>query len=214
MGNVVLKATRRSVTGKTVKALRRQGYLPAVMYGHHFEPVAILLDAHETSLALAGLSSSTIVNIDLEGEELAALIREKQKDYLRNRLVHVDFQVVSQNETIRADVVIEVTGVAPAVKDFNAVIVNNLTSITVEALPRDLPESLTVDISGLENIGDTIKVRDLNIASNVSVHTDLDEIVVIATGAAIELEEEEVEEVEEAEPEVIERGKKEDEDEE
>ncbi len=212
MDNVVLKAARRDVTGKQVKALRRQGRLPAVLYGHHIEPIAISLDAHEASLTLTGLSSSTIVTIDLDGEQHAALVRERQKDYLRNAFIHIDFQVVSLTEKIRAMVRIEVHGNSPAVKDFNAVLVNNITQVEVEALPRDLPERLTVDVSSLANIGDVIHVRDLVVSDKVQILEDPEEIIVVATGAAPE-EVEEVVEVEEAEPEVIERGKKEEEEE-
>lgn len=210
MDNIVLKATRRSVTGKQVKALRRQGRLPAVMYGHKIEPISISLDAHQSSLIIPGLSSSTIVTIDLEGEQHAALVRERQKDYLKNQLVHVDFQVVSLTEKIRAAVRINLHGTSPAVKDFNAVIMTNVTEIEVEALPRDLPEHFVIDISRLAAIGDALHVRDLEVSDKVTILTDADEIIVIATGAAPE-EEEVTEGAEGAEPEVIERGKKEEE---
>lgn len=214
MAPLVLQATRRSVTGKTVKTLRRQGYLPAVMYGHNFEPVSIVIDAHTANVKLAGLSASTIITIELDGKQSATLIREKQKDYLKNRLLHIDFQVVSLTEKIRAAVNLEVTGTAPAVKEHNAVIVTNLSTIMVEALPNDLPETIKVDISGLEEVGNSIHVRNLEIPANVDVLTDPDEIVVVATGVAAEEEEVETAEGEElAEPEVIERGKKDEEEE-
>lgn len=207
---VVLKATRRDVMGKQVKALRRQGRLPAVMYGHTMEPVKISLDAHESSLVLPGLSSSTIVVIDLDGEQHSALVREKQKDYLKNSLLHVDFQVVSQNETIRAAVRIDLHGTSPAVKDFNAVIVHSINEVEVEALPANLPERFIVDISKLAAVGDAIYVRDLPVSEKVTILTSGDEILVLATGAAPE-EVEEAPAGEVAEPEVIERGKKEEE---
>lgn len=213
MNEVILKATRRNVTGKQVKALRRQGRLPAVLYGHNVEPIAVSLDAHEVSLALTGLSASTIVTIDLEGEQHATLVRERQKDYVRNSFIHIDFQVVSLTEKIRAMVRIEVRGNSPAVKDFNAVLVHNINEVEVEALPRDLPEHFIVDVSKLANIGDVIQVRDLEVSDKVEVLEDPDEIIVVATGAAPE-EVEEVAEVEAAEPELIERGKKEEEEEE
>lgn len=207
MAKLVLKATRRSVTGKTVKTLRTQGYLPAVMYGHNFEPISIVLDAHTSNLALLGLSASTIINIELDGNQVATLIREKQKDYMRNRLLHVDFQVVSLTEKISAAVKIELTGVSSAVKDFSAVIVSNVNTILVEALPGDLPQSIKVDISLLKAVGDSIHVRDLTFGSGVTVLTDVDELIVVATGTVAE--EEPVVAVED-EPEVIEHGKKED----
>lgn len=213
MDKVVLKATRRNVKGKQVKSLRRQGQLPAVLYGHKFEPISISLDAHHSSLVIPHLSSSTIVTIDLDGEQYAALVREKQRDYIKNSLVHVDFQVVSLTEKIRAMVQIEIHGTAPAVKDFNAVIVTNLTHVEVEALPNDLPERVTVDISKLAQVGDTIYVRDLAFSDKVTLLTDTDEIIVVATSAAPEEVEEAPAAEEAAEPEVIERGKKEEEEE-
>jgi large subunit ribosomal protein L25 len=210
MERKVLKATRRSVTGKQVKALRRQGRLPAVMYGHMVDPIAISLDAHNTAIQLAGTSTSTIVTIDLEGEQHAALIREKQKDYVKNNILHIDFQVVSLTEKIRTTVRVEVHGLSPAVKDFNAVIVTHLNEIEVEAFPQDLPERMVVDVAKLVAVGDAIYVRDLVISDQVTLFTSVDEVIVVATGAVGEGEEA-AEGSETAEPEVIERGKKEDE---
>lgn len=210
METKVLKAARRSVTGKQVKALRREGRLPAVMYGHHFDPIAISLDEHDASLVLAGVSPSTILTIDLEGEQHAALVREKQRDFIKNKLLHVDFQVVSLTEKIRTSVRVDLHGEAPAVETYNAVVVTNITAVEVEALPQDLPERIVVDISGLANIGDAIHVRDLKVSDKVEVLADPDEIVVVATAAAPESIEEEAGEGL-AEPEVIERGKREEE---
>jgi large subunit ribosomal protein L25 len=210
---VVLNAARRDVTGKQVKELRRQGKLPAVVYGHGVSPIAITLDEHETTLALAGLSASTIVTIQLDGAQHAALVREKQRDYVKNRLIHIDFQVVSLTEKIRAAVRVDLHGESPAVKEFNAVIVQQVNQVEVEALPRDLPERFVVDIAKLAEIGDSITVGDLEVSNKVTVLVPAEEIIVVATGAAPEeVEEEPVESA--AEPELIERGKKEDEEEE
>jgi large subunit ribosomal protein L25 len=208
MEKVVLPAIRRTVTGKKVGALRREGKLPAVLYGHKFDATPILLDLHQTMLKLTGLTSSSLVTIELDGKQHAALVREKQKNYITNTLLHVDFQVVSLSEKIRAKVLIELVGVSPAVKDFNGVVVSGVTEIEVESLPQDLPERIEVDISSLTAIGSGIHVRDIQISDKVEILDDSDEMIVIITGAE---QEEEVEETEagEAEPEVIERGKKE-----
>ena len=209
MEKVVLKATKRDVIGKKVGALRRQGKLPAVLYGHRIETTAIMLDAHEGSQTLSHLTSSSLVTIDLDGKEYLALVREKQRDFIKNRLVHLDFQVVSLTEKMRAKVGIELAGTAPAVKDFNAVIHTGLTEIEVECLPEDLPERIVVDISGLAELGDGVRVRDVVLSDKVEILGDLEEIIAVATAHKKEEIIEEAPVEEEAAPEVIERGKKE-----
>jgi large subunit ribosomal protein L25 len=114
MEKIVLKAKHRPV-GKTAKAIRREGLLPAVMYGRHYPSTAIVLNAHESSLVIPRLSSSAIVTIDLEGETQSALIREKQKDFIRNSLIHIDFQVVSMTEKLRTTVRLDFAGLSPAI---------------------------------------------------------------------------------------------------
>lgn len=216
MERVVLKASKREVTGKQVKALRRAGMLPAVIYGRHVEPLAISLNAHTASLALAKLTSSSLVTIDLDGKQYPTLVREKQRNYVKGTLLHVDFLAVDLTEKIRTDVRVELTGVSPAVKDLNAVLVNNLTTLEVECLPTDLPERFIVDISVLKQVGDGFRVSDLEVADNVRILTDPEEMIAVTTFAKAEEEAAPVA-VEGAvveEPEVIEKGKKEEEGEE
>ena len=216
MDKVVLQATRRTVTGKQVGALRRQGILPGIIYGHHIDPTPISLNLHNTTLALTGLSSSSLVYLDLEGSEHATLIREKQRDYIQGTIKHIDFQVVSLTEKIRAEVSIELVGSSPAVRELNAVLVTGLDQLVVESLPQSLPERYVVDVSKLAKIGDAVYVRDLKVTEEVEILSDPDEMLVLATAGAAEEEEEEeeVEEVSLAEPEIIERGKKEEEEDE
>ncbi len=210
MEKVVLKATKRTVTGKQVQQLRRQGLLPGVVYGYKMEPTPISLDAHNAGLVLPRLTSSSIVTIDLEGKEIAALVRERQKNFIKNLYTHIDFQAVSLTETIRTNVSLHFFGTAPAIKEFQAAIVTNMTEIEVEALPKDLPERVEVDLSKLASLGDAILVKDLPISAGVKVLTDGDEVVVVATATREEVEE--AESVEGIEPELsVERGKKEEE---
>lgn len=214
MEKLVIAAEKRTVVGKKVGALRREGKLPGVIYGHKIEPTAIVMDLKEATRVLSMATSSSLLTIELDGKEQSVLIREGQRDHLKNRFLHVDFQVVSLTEKIRAEVNIEITGTAPAVKDFGGVVVEGLNSVHVEALPTDLPERVTVDISGLTEIGDSILIKDIKFSSSVEVLTPEDEMVVLITSPAAEVEEE-AEELEEGlEPEVIEKGKKEEEEEE
>jgi large subunit ribosomal protein L25 len=214
MEKKVIEATRRTVTGKQVGQLRREGKLPAVLYGHKFDPTPITLDRRTASKTLHGASRSTLITIALDGSEHNALVREIQRDFIRGDLLHVDFQVVSMTEKIRSVVPIVVEGTSPAVAEYNAVLISRMTQLEVEALPQDLPENFTIDVSVLDHIGDAIHVRDIEVPINVAVLTDREEIIAIMTPGTAE-EPEEVEEVEagDEEPEVIERGKHDEEEE-
>ena len=207
MEKVDLKAEKRTVTGKQVRQLRRAGQLPGVVYGYNFEPTAISLDAHSAQKVIPHLTSSSIVNIDLGGKLIPALVREKQKNYIKNLFTHVDFLAVSMTEKIRADVSLHFIGLAPAIKEFSAAIVNNMDSVEVEALANDLPERIDVDLSVLAKIGDSIHVRDLVIPAEVTLLTDVDEMVAVATATHEEVVEVVPTEEVVAEPEVIEKGK-------
>jgi large subunit ribosomal protein L25 len=213
MEETVLQAQRREVTGKHVKALRRAGRLPAVLYGHTIEPFPVTLDMREASRILPTITSSHLVTVDVDGERHTALVREKQRHPVLGSLLHVDFLVVSMTEKLRAEVVIELEGESPAVKEFSATLVTGQESLEVECLPSDLPERIIVDISVLKKVGDSIHVRDLQLPEAVEVLTDLDNLIVLVTAQAAEEVVEVVPEVVEAEPEVIERGKKEEEEE-
>jgi large subunit ribosomal protein L25 len=216
MEQVVLKASKRDVIGKQVKAMRREGKLPAVIYGRRTEPIAISLDAHSASLALGRLTSSSLVTIELDGKQYPALVREKQRDYIKNRLLHVDFLAVSLDEKITASVRLNFIGASVAVKDYDAVLVHNLDSLQVECLPGDLPEQIDVDISVLDRPGESIRVKDLQVSDKVTVLDDPETTVAVATFARVEEEVEAVPGAEvaeaEGEPELaVERGKKEEE---
>lgn len=220
MDKVVLKAEKRNVTGKQVNALRRAGQLPAVIYGRHLDPIAIALEAHGASLILNKLTSSSLVTIELDGKEYPTLVRERQRNYIKGDLTHVDFLAVDLTEMIRATVGVVFSGISLAVKDYNGVLVKNLEKLEVECLPTDLPERITVDISVLKQIGEGIRVHEVDamLSDKVVVLNDPDEMVVVVTAAREEevVETAAVEEVAaEAAPELsVERGKKEDEGEE
>jgi large subunit ribosomal protein L25 len=164
------------------------------------------------------VSATTLVTIDVEGEEYSALVRERQRDVILRDLLHVDFLAVSLTETVKAQVRLSIVGVAPAIKAQNAVITQVMESLEIEALPTDLIEFVEVDVSSLEGIGDTMLVKDIPLPKGVSVMDDPDSTVVVASAPEIlEVEEEEEEEEElelvEGEPEVIEKGKSDEEEE-
>lgn len=219
MEQIVIQADRREVVGKQVKELRRAGKLPAVLYGKQVDSVPIVLDQREASKILQGLSPSALIQVQLDGDEFFALVREKQRDVIRGTLTHVDFQAVSLTERVRSQVSIRLVGESPATEELGGLLVTNVEQLDMEALPRELPDHIDVDVTGLENIGDAIYVRDLSLPEGVTLFADLDDVIVVVALPAEEPELEEELEVEEeilegAEPEVIERARKEEEEEE
>ena len=208
MEQVVIKASRRNVIGKQVRALRREGKIPAVIYGRYIEPLSIELDLRDITNSLHGLAPSAIVKVDVEGVEHQALVREKQRDNIKGTLTHIDFLAVSMEDILRAHVSVELFGLSPAIKDFNGILVTGTNELEVECLPRDLPERIRVDVSVLKKIGEAIYVRDIQLSEAIRILNDPDTMVALVTGQEAE---EVVEEAAAVEPEVIEKGKKEEE---
>ncbi len=213
MEKVVLNATKRDVTGKQVNALRREGKLPAVIYGRHLEPISIALEAHGAGLALAKVTASSLVTVNVDGAEYPALVRERQRDYIKGTLSHVDFLAVDMNEKIRTSVGLAFVGVSPAVKDYNGILVHNLERLEVECFPGDLPERIEVDITVLKQIGDLVRVRELTVSDKIRILGDPEETIAVVTiikeEAAPVAAEAEAVAAEPAAPELsVERGKK------
>ncbi len=210
MEDVILNGQARTVTGKQVRQLRRAGLLPAVIYGHKVEPVVISINQRDADRILPRLSASQLLSIEIDGVKHTVLVREKQRNPITGAMIHLDFQEISMTEKIGVVVRVNLKGEAPAVKLYGAIVVPSREELEVEALPRDLPSSIDVDITVLKEIGDAIYVRDLNLPSTVTILAHMDDVIAVVAPPAAELE---AEEGEEAEPEVIEKGKKEEDEE-
>lgn len=213
MKETVIEAEKRTHMGKKVRALRRQGLLPAILYGADTEPIPIQMNAHEATQTLSGASGATLIDLNLEGDTHKVLVREVQHDVIRRDLLHVDFLKVAMDVRIRAEVPVELVGEAPAAKELGGVLVPGLNTIEVEALPSDLIDRVVVDLSPLEEIDDSIHVSDLSLGEGIEIITEPDELLARVIYQVEEVLEEEEEEEEliplEEEPELIERGKRE-----
>jgi large subunit ribosomal protein L25 len=210
MPELVLNARPRKVVGKQVKALRRSGLLPAVLYGAGVEPTSLELDGREASRLLARTTGATLIDLKVDGQTHKVLVREIQRHAVRRDIQHVDFLKVAMDQTIRAQVPVELVGEAPAVKTLGGVLVTILNEIEVEALPGDLPDRISADLERLAKIDDSITVRDLVVGEGVRVLTSPDEVIVHVIYEAAEVVEEVVEAAPaEIEPEVISRAKRE-----
>jgi large subunit ribosomal protein L25 len=220
---IVLEAQKRTLKGKKVNALRRQGLLPGIIYGRlakkQIEPIMIQLDLHEASKTIKKLTGSSLVSLKVEDKEYPVVLREAQKDIIYGTLRHVDFMAVSLTEKLQTMVPIELIGQAPAEINMAAVVVTGISELEIECLPQDMPERIEVDATVLVDIDSAIYVKDLDLPDTYDVLTDPEELIAGVTYVTIEEEEEEEEEEgefaelfdEEVEPEVIEKGKKEDE---
>ncbi len=220
---IVIEAQKRNLKGKKVGALRRQGFLPGIIYGRigkdPIDPILIQLDLHEASKTIRKLTGSSLVRVMVDGEEYPVVLREVQKDIIYGTLKHVDFMAISLTEKLQTAVPIELIGQAPAEVTMAAVVVTGISELEIECLPQDMPERIEVDATVLEDIDSVIYVKDLDLPDNIDVLTDPDELIAGVTYVTIEEEEEEEEEGElielldeDVEPEVIEKGKKEEED--
>ncbi|HET9475882.1 MAG TPA: 50S ribosomal protein L25 [Dehalococcoidia bacterium] len=198
-----LKVAPREVLGKKVKALRRQGYTPANIFGHHVESKAVQIPTEELAHALKKLKRNEIVYLRLDGEEARpAFVKHLQHNPVTDLILHVDFLQISLKNKVKLDVPLHFTGLAPAIDRHGGVLVTALDHISVEALPTEVPSFIEVDVSGLEEIDQSLHVSDLQVPEGVTVLSDSDLVIVKAAAPAIEraaAAEEAAEEAEKAE---------------
>ncbi len=176
-----LEAQERTVIGKKVKALRREGLLPAIVYGSGIDPVAITLNTKDVLKTLSVIGANTLVTIKIGKKEHLVLVRDIQRDFIKRDLLHMDFQAVSLDENITSTVPIVVVGESPAVSEFEALLITMMEAIQVEAKAKDLPDTISVDVTGIMSIGDNILVKDLVISGDVTILDDPEGIVIVAT---------------------------------
>ncbi len=194
-----LEVQRRNLLGKKVKKLRRQGYIPATVYGKNFTSVAIQFPTSQVRV-LKQAGETGIVYLTLDKQKLPTMIRHIQQHPVTNKILHVDFYKVNLKEKVKAQVPIELIGEAPIVKSgYNLVQV--LHEVEVEALPADIPDSIQVDVSHLEDEGQDIRIKDLKIDTKKTelIEIDPEETIVVIEKPKEEVEEEPTEEVSEAE---------------
>jgi large subunit ribosomal protein L25 len=193
MEHVNLKSSRRTVLGKQVKHLRREGWIPAVLFGAKQEATPIQVEERALDATLREASSTALINLFV-GEERqphVVLARDIQRDILTSRLRHVDFYQVQLDRKVRTSPLLEIVGQAPAVQFGEAILVQVLSHIEVECLPGDLIDSIQVDVSSLESVNDSITVADLPVPPGVTLLADPTEVVVnvMLPRAAVEAEE-------------------------
>jgi large subunit ribosomal protein L25 len=170
----------REILGKRVARLRRQGVLPANIYGHALESVSVQVDGEEFERLMRASTANEVIDVKVSGERSArpVVVHKIQRNPLTSAALHADFYQVSLREKMRAAVPIMVTGQSEAVETYNGVLVHALDEISIEALPLDIPTHLEVDISVLAELESSVHVRDLVVPGNVTVLNEPDAVVV------------------------------------
>jgi large subunit ribosomal protein L25 len=182
---VKLKAEPRTATGRSAaRKLKARGIVPAIIYGGKEKAQPLQLASRDVNVMLSHASGENIlVELEIAGEKSnrTALVQEIQHSPVGGDVLHIDFHAVSMDQTIQADVPLEASGVANGVKNFGGLLEQSLKVVTVECLPRDLPDRITVDVSNL-NIGDSIHVRDIQMPKGVTpkAHLELTAFSVLA----------------------------------
>jgi large subunit ribosomal protein L25 len=212
---VNLEAATRSNTGKgAARSLRREGKVPAVIYGHGREPEALVIEAPALKKMLIGISAaSTIVDVAVDGRaSIKALIREIQRNPVRPAdIIHIDLYEIHADEKITVEVPVHLTGTADGVRNFGGVLDHILRTLEIEVFPGDIPASIDLDVTNL-GIGQSLYVRDIKVEKAVILN---DEDLPVATVVAPRSEEAPTvvpEEAASTEPELIRKPKAEDED--
>ncbi len=207
-----LKVEPRQVTGKKVSSLRRQGIVPAVVYGQGLEAKLLQIESKQLQKVLRQAGSHNLILLEIEGQESQiALAREVQREPIKHQYVHVDFYAVSMDVKVTARVPIITTGVSPAVRDLGGILMQGLDELEIECLPADLISSITVNIDSLANFHDSLTVADIKLPDTITILSGSDSMVVrVEAPRAVVAEEESAALPTSAEPEVIKVAKEKD----
>lgn len=191
---ITLKTQKRTVDGKAVRHLRREGIIPGVLYGPTIEAVPLQVEWTVLRPALRAAGGSSLIALSIDDEEHNALVRDVQRDPLRGDVLHIDFYRVRMDVAIRTEVPIVTVGEPEKIIALGGIVAQEMNSIMVECLPGNLPSQIDVDISLLKEVGETVSVSQLPQLEGVVYMANDDDTVISSSypRAAVEEEEEEV----------------------
>jgi len=186
MSKVVLQAKNRQGQGSAEsRRLRRSGRIPAVIYGRSGKSVSIDLDATDFQKGTKGISESTIVKVDVDGKSYEAFVKDTQRNIIDGNILHIDFYEVESGVALRAKVSLIFSGNPVGVRE-GGMLETPLHEIEIECLPKDLPERIDIDISGLK-ANQSMHVRDIALASGVKLLSNPDQVFALVKFAKVEV---------------------------
>ena len=191
MEDLTLLATNRSILGKKARFLRRQGITPTHLFGHGLKSLVLQCDTANLQRIIAQAGMTRLISLDIEDvqQPRTVFIREIQKNKLTGQLLHVDFYQIKKTEKIKVDIPIVLAGEAPALKEKGRSLMHGVTSLSIECLPTELPPQIEVALSHLEEVGQSIYVRDITLSPAITVITGPDQLVVKVSEARVVVEE-------------------------
>lgn len=175
-----LSATKREASKAARRDLREAGRLPAVMYGHGVDPIAISVDASEVLRVYRKAGTSSLLDLDIDGKVQKVIIKTVEIHPVRHELAHLDFMTVNMKEKTTVSVHVEFIGESPAVK-LGCTFMSEHTTIDLRCMPSDIPNHIELDISALKDKGDQLLISDLNLDSKKFELMGVDESVVICS---------------------------------
>jgi large subunit ribosomal protein L25 len=176
-----LSVQTREMAGKKVNALRKEGLIPAELYGHGVTNVHFVVPVKEFVKVFREAGENTVVTLVAGKIKTPVMIHDVQHDYLTGEATHIDFYQVKMDEKITAGIPLEFVGESPAVREKAAVINKSMTELEVEAFPQDMPRRFEVNLALLDDIDKTIYVRDIVVPKGVVVLVDADTAIATAT---------------------------------
>jgi len=193
MATMELSAQQRTIVGKKVRKLRRQGLVPAVVYGFGVaKPQSITLVSREIERAYVQMGRSAIIRLSVEGSPVrSVLIHDVQFDNTHRYVTHVDFLAPNMNEPLTVGVPLALVGEAPAVRNEDGILVQDLTEVQVSALPDQIPAALTLDVSHMTEISAQITAGDIELPEGVTLITPAEDVIVTVSQAQLVAEDEE-----------------------
>lgn len=205
---LIIQAKKREIKDNNDQ-LRQEGFMPAVVYGAGKINTMLSINIKDFIKVWKNAGESTTINLDTPDGSIEALIHDVQMDSVKSIPIHVDFLAIDANKVIEVEVPLEFIGVSEAVKTGAGVLVKILHELEIEALPKNLPHNIEVDISSLVTVDDLIKVKDLKLPTGVRLLNDEEDVV-----ASISVQKDEVEvegSIDLSQIEVEKKGKKEEE---
>ncbi|OQY98908.1 MAG: hypothetical protein B6D41_01935 [Chloroflexi bacterium UTCFX4] len=208
---IQLSVKPREIVGKQVRALRREGWIPLVVYGAHVQPRHMQAEERALRAVISKAGQNRLIRLDTgDGGQHVVITREIQREPISGNFWHIDFMEISLTEKMDIDIPVVLQGVPPLIKSGEGLLIHGLESVAVRVLPTDLIPEIVVDVSNLVNLNDAVHVADLKLGDKIEILTSGEEMLaklipvkeeVVAAEAPVAT----------AEVEVVSKGKKEEE---